>query len=226
MYHLNKKQKIILGILTAIVAGFICYYVYARDEGNNTIDLESNIETQEEVTEQEKEGYSDDRILVHISGAVNKEGIVELKIGSRIADAIDKAGGIKEEADIEDINLAYKLEDGMKIHIPTKQEKERESSNIIKEGKTEEITEKYVTTSSGVSAKNETKNTQNLKININTATQTQLETLPGIGPSTATKIITYRKEKGKFKKIEDIKEVSGIGDSKFEKIKNYITVGT
>lgn len=224
MYHLNKKQKIILGILTAIVAGFICYYVYARDEGNNTIDLESNIETQEEVTEQEKEGYSDDRILVHISGAVNKEGIVELKIGSRIADAIDKAGGIKEEADIEDINLAYKLEDGMKIHIPTKQEKERESSNIIKEGKTEEITEKYVTTSSGVSAKNETKNTQNLKININTATQTQLETLPGIGPSTATKIITYRKEKGKFKKIEDIKEVSGIGDSKFEKIKNYITV--
>lgn len=224
MYHLNKKQKIILGILTAIVAGFICYYVYARDEGNNTIDLESNIETQEEVTEQEKEGYSDDRILVHISGAVNKEGIVELKIGSRIADAIDKAGGMKEEADIEDINLAYKLEDGMKIHIPTKQE--RESSNITEEGKTEEITEKYVTTSSGVSAKNETKNTQNLKININTATQTQLETLPGIGPSTATKIITYRKEKGKFKTIEDIKEVSGIGDSKFEKIKNYITVGT
>lgn len=224
MYNFSQKQKIILGILTAIVAGFICYYVYARDEGNNTIDLESNIETQEEVTEQEKEGYSDDRILVHISGAVNKEGIVELKIGSRIADAIDKAGGMKEEADIEDINLAYKLEDGMKIHIPTKQE--RESSNITEEGKTEEITEKYVTTSSGVSAKNETKNTQNLKININTATQTQLETLPGIGPSTATKIITYRKEKGKFKTIEDIKEVSGIGDSKFEKIKNYITVGT
>lgn len=118
----------------------------------------------------------------------------------------------------------------MKIHIPTKQEKEREKVNITEEPKTEEITEKYVTTSSGVSddekGEEKTKNTQNRKININTATQTQLETLPGIGPSTAIKIISYRKEKGKFKTIEAIKEVSGIGDSKFEKIKDYITVGT
>lgn len=114
----------------------------------------------------------------------------------------------------------------MKIHIPTKQEKEREKVNSTEEPKTE----KYVTTSSGVSddekGEEKTKNTQNRKININTATQTQLETLPGIGPSTAIKIISYRKEKGKFKTIEAIKEVSGIGDSKFEKIKNYITVGT
>ena len=63
-----------------------------------------------------------------------------------------------------------------------------------------------------------------LKLILNTATQTQLETLPGIGPSTATKILTYRKEKGKFKKIEDIKEVTGIGEAKFEKIKDSITV--
>ncbi len=125
---------------------------------------------------------------------------------------------------MEDINLAYKLEDGMKIHIPTKQEKEKESQNITQQLQIEEKTDKYVTTSSGVSGKNETENTKNAKININTATQTQLETLPGIGPSTAIKIITYRKEKGKFKAIEDIKEVSGIGDSKFEKIKDYIMI--
>ena len=113
----------------------------------------------------------------------------------------------------------------MKIHIPTKEEKEKEKNSNTDVTKTEESsTEKYVTTSSGVSSnKEKTENTQNSKININTATQTQLETLPGIGPSTAIKILTYRKEKGKFKSIEDIKEVSGIGDSKFEKIKEYIT---
>lgn len=225
MYHFNKKQKIILAILVAIVAGFICYYVYAKEDGSSTqLDLENNLQIQ--VKEQEEEEtYSDDRILVHVSGAVNKEGIVELKIDSRISDAIDKAGGVREDATIEDINLAYKLEDGMKIHIPTKQEKENvNTTDIVKE----ETTEKYITSSSGIVGENKlkknTQNTQSLKVNINTATQTQLETLPGIGPSTATKIMAYRKEKGKFDKIEDIKEISGIGDAKFEKIKDFISV--
>ena len=112
----------------------------------------------------------------------------------------------------------------MKIRIITKDEKEKQTVNKTDDTETEGMTEKYITTSSGVSEEDTKENTQNAKININTATQTQLETLPGIGPSTATKIITYRKENGKFKTIEDIKQVSGIGDSKFEKIKNYITV--
>lgn len=218
MYNLNKKQKIVLGILVAMVVGFVCYYVYAKDEEGNIVNLENNLGAQEEVVESEEEGYSDDRILVHISGAVNKEGIVELKVGSRIADAIDKVGGTKEEADIEEINLAYPLEDGMKIKIPTKQTKEVQEEKI----------ENYVITSSGISSdeKKEEKNntTQNKKVNINTATQTELETLPGIGPSTAIKIISYRKEKGKFAKIEDIKEISGIGESKYNKIKDLICV--
>ena len=115
----------------------------------------------------------------------------------------------------------------MKIYIPTIQEKEEEkknSENNISKIETD-LTQKYVITSSGVSTKVEEKETtQNSKININTATQTQLETLPGIGPSTAQKIITYREENGKFNNIEDIKEVSGIGDSKFNNIKDYITV--
>ncbi len=106
----------------------------------------------------------------------------------------------------------------MKIHIPTKQEKE---------------TKDYVTTSSGVAEEanqepgnlnNSSQTTKNTKVNINTATGTQLETLPGIGPSTANKIVTYRKENGKFATIEDIKEVSGIGEAKFNKIKDLICV--
>ncbi len=221
MYNLTKKQKIVLGILVAIVAGFVCYYVYAKDEESNLESLKSNLETQEEVVETEEERYSDDRILVHISGAVNKEGIVELKVGSRVADAIDKAGGIKEDADIEEINLAYPLEDGMKIRIPTKQEKSKQTNEIQ-----EEKIENYVTTSSGVSSEvsEDKKSKEKTQVNINTATQTELETLPGIGPSTAIKIITHREEKGKFSKTEDIKEVSGIGESKYHKIKDLIRV--
>lgn len=133
MYNFSKKQKIILGILIVIVAGFICYYVYAQDQDNSTtqIDLESDIETKEK---KQEEKYSDDKILVHVSGAVNKEGLVELKVNSRIADAIDKAGGVREDASIEDINLAYQLEDGMKIHILTKQEKQNlEKANQAKD---------------------------------------------------------------------------------------------
>lgn len=110
----------------------------------------------------------------------------------------------------------------MKIHIPNKQEKENTNGTVeTTEGKTES----YITSlNENMNDKENTKSTQNTKVNINTATQAQLETLSGIGPSTATKIIAYRKEKGKFKKIEDIKEVSGIGNSKFEKIKNDIVV--
>ncbi|MCI8383586.1 MAG: hypothetical protein HFJ33_01745 [Clostridia bacterium] len=226
MYNFNKKQKIILGILITIVIAFICYYVYAKEEESMTeFDLQDNMEASEiqsnEETKQQEEKYSDDRIVIHVSGAVNKEGIVELKVNSRISDAIDQAGGIREDASIEEINLAYKLEDGMKIHIPTKQEKQQKeitnqtnisevttTSGIMESNKTEEKTERKGTT----------------KVNINTATQTQLETLPGIGPSTAIKIMTYRKEKGKFSKIEEIKEVNGIGDSKYDKIKDFICI--
>ena len=210
MNNFNKKQKIILGILGVIVAGFICYYVYAKDESNNTLEVEENLEVQEEQTE---EIYSDDVIFVHVSGAVNNEGIVELKVDSRVSDAIEKAGGVKEDAYTEEINLAYKLEDGMKIHIPTRQEKQQSTNTQV------------IITSSGVVENEEQKQkTKQKKININTATQTELETLSGIGSSTANKIITYRKEKGSFKKIEDIKNVSGIGEAKFNKIKDYITV--
>lgn len=228
MYNFNKKQKIVLGILVGIVAGFICYYVYAKEDNASTqIDIENTIETQED---EENKSYSDDMIFVHMSGAVNKEGLIELKADSRIADAIDKAGGIRDDAYVNDINLAYKLEDGMKIHIFTKEEKEKEGEKEESDlSNLEDLTEKYVTTSSGVSTKlEESEGNSNAnkseKININTATQAQLETLPGIGPSTAIKIISYRKDNGKFSSVEDIRDVSGIGEAKFEKIKELICV--
>lgn len=157
------------------------------------------------------------KIIVHITGAVQKTGILVLEEGARIADAIDKANGIKEDADLDEINLAYILQDGQKIYIPSKKDKAKIDKNA------------YITSDSGNNVIIETieessKKQTNQKVNINTATISQLQTLPGIGQSTANKIIEYRTENQGFKKIEELKNVKGIGDAKYEKIKEYIKV--
>ena len=220
MYEFSKKQKIVIGIILSIIIIAFLYYIYTKDDDSliseNEIISENTIE--EEIEENVE---TEENIIVHISGAVNKEGVVELKENSRVSDAIDKAEGLKENADTKEINLAFKLEDGMKIYIPTIGE---EQSEIAEDFNSNESS-KYITSSGGVDTEsgNEGKSGTE-KININTATQTELETLPGIGPSTSSKIISYRKENGKFKTIEDIKEVSGIGDAKYENIKDLICV--
>ena len=228
MKKLNLKQKKIIAIILIILVIITYYYLYLKNstEEISNQDLEVN-NTQESNQTNETEKETEETIVVHISGAVNIEGIVELEAGSRIANAIEKAGGVKENADMTDINLAYPLEDGMKIHIPTKEETEANKNNENM------IDESYVTSSSGgVSSKEDTNSTQgssksttsNEKVNINTATQEELDTLPGIGPSIASKIIDYREQNGKFNSIEEIKEVSGIGEAKYEKIKDSITI--
>lgn len=225
---LTNKQKIILTVVAIIVALIGCYYIYSKD--NDFISTKENIINEEGTNDEnevnEEEEYSDTMIIVHVSGAVNQEGIVELNPNSRIADAIDKAGGLGEDAYIDKINLAYVLEDGMKIYIPNVNEKtqNQDLSN------TSDNADNYVTKESGVQAANTDDTTRvnsqssNKKININKATESELESLPGIGPSTAQKIINYRNEKGKFNNIEDIKNVSGIGDSKYNNIKDLISI--
>ena len=211
MGNLNQKQKKIISIILLIIAILTYYYFYTKNntEEINNKDLEiSNNQTQE--TKEEK-------IVVHITGAVNKEGIIELEENARLADAIEKAGGTKENADIKNINLATILEDGMKVHIPTVEETQTNNENIN--------VENNANSQINAGTKEVTSNTKTQgKININTATEEELDTLPGIGPSTASKIIDYRKENGKFKSVEEIKEVSGIGDAKYEKIKKLITI--
>ena len=173
-------------------------------ENTNTIAIyEENKESKETAQENKK-------IVIYITGAVKKEGIYEISENSRIADSIEIAGGLEENANIENMNLAYVLEDGMKIHIPSI----NENMNEIQDN-----TNEYITKENG-----DTQTVKNIneKVNINTATQTELETLPGIGPSIALKIIDYRKENGKFNTIEDIKKVNGIGENKYSKIKELI----
>lgn len=209
MEMLNKKQKIIIIIFITIMCTVIGYYIINKVEKYDYSELEL-IENVEELANNNVENnIESEKIVIHITGEVEEEGVIELEKGARIADAIEMAGGTTEEADLSKVNLAYSLSDGQKLNIPNVNEKEQEDvvkdepgNNIIIEGNEE----------------------KEVKININKATQTEIETLPGIGPSTALKIINYRNEHGKFKNIEDIKNVSGIGDSKFENIKEYICV--
>ena len=201
----------------------------------NTNTEENNLETTEVNTNQENEQIyknteSSEKIYVYITGEVNSPGVVLLDNGSRIVDAIEAAGGVTDKANITKVNLVYILQDGMKINIQNQNDlKNNENFEYITMSSGDEkndanINNSASNTSSEESSSNKESAFKISVVNINTATQTELETLPGIGPSLALKIINYRKENGKFSSIEDIKNVSGIGDAKFENIKNYIRV--
>lgn len=210
MQKINKKIIFIIIIISGMIYGIFNYFTQNKNKENlENISQDIIINNQTENTTEENNNQ--EKIVIHITGAICNEGIYELEENSRIADAVKMAGGLKEDADLKQINLAYVLEDGMKINIPSKNESTNEPSNN---------TESYITKEN----LNSFNNAKTSKVNINSATQTELETLPGIGPSTALKIINYRKEKGKFNKIEDIKNVNGIGESKFNKIKEFIKI--
>lgn len=189
-------------------------------------DVEEKIEEgTENVEDFENEVINDnEKIYVYITGEVNNPGIVVLPIGSRIVDAIDCAGGITQNADIMKVNLVYMLQDGMKVNIPSSIElKNNPNFEYITMGSGDEKNDSNIKNATTVDTKSESAFKVS-NVNINTATQTELETLPGIGPSLALKIINYRKENGKFKSIEELKNVSGIGDNKYDEIKKYIYV--
>lgn len=200
----QRKIVIIICILVIILIGWKLYdsSKFETDEESQIID--SN--TKESKTEDEEE-----LVIIHVIGEVKKPGVVRVKEGSRVEDIVKAAGGLTENADISNINLAYVVEDGTKIRIPSTDDEKQEE--YITQSIGEGIIMQEVSNSSSSSI-----------VNINTANETELEELPGIGASIAGRIIEYRNKNGKFKNIEDIKNVTGIGDSKFEKIKSLIRV--
>lgn len=200
-----KNKKLIIIILIIFV---IILFVFFNNNQNDEVEIIE--QTENEVDTSVMENKDVNRIIVHITGCVKKQGIVELDEGARIIDVIEAAGGVTEEADITKVNLAYIVKDAQKIYIPSIYDKEDTEYITLNNGENVIVEDKYGGESD--------------MVNINTATQTELESLSGIGPSTALKIINYREEHGKFKSIEEIKEVPGIGDAKFNSIKDMIEI--
>ena len=211
---LNTKQKIglILAALLIVILAFIWLFsIYGNDPPKNEIkkSQESNNEVEFKLGIKEKENKT---IMVDISGEIITPGVVKLPEGSRIIDAITAAGGKTEDADLSKVNLAYILDDGVQLYIPRYNEK---------------LEKEIVQTEPGVGIIQEGINTtskKDSKVNINTANKEKLATLPGIGEGTAEKIIEYRSKTGKFKVIDEIKKIPGIGESKFKSLKDKITI--
>ncbi len=145
------------------------------------------------------------RLKVHVIGAVAKPGLYEVDAGSRVADALEKAGGATPNADLDKVNLAAKITDGQQLAVP-----EKGAGGAASSG--------------GQSAGAPTAAGANQPINLNTASLDDLNLLDGIGPKTAQKIIDYREANGGFKSIEELMEVPGIGPAKFEQLKGKVVV--
>lgn len=214
MFSEIKKQHLIVFVLmlSLLFGGGVTYGKYLERKALPPVTVSSAQDgTEEKASEKTKteEKKEPEVVVVHVAGAVAKPGVYTLPVGSRIVDAVQMAGPEKD-ADVNRINLAKKLSDQEMIVVPGPQG----------EGGGPAIQ----TPVSGNSISPLGSSPIGGLVNINTADQAQLETLPGIGPVKAQAILQYREEKGSFSAVEDIQNVSGIGPATFEKLKNLITV--
>lgn len=226
-HYRYRKQIIAVVIIILMITATISTIIYFY-EPNSTKKISSlkmpqqKKDTQKE--EQEKEML--DTYMVDIKGEVINPGIYELTKDSRVIDVINKAGGLTSNADTTVINLSKKIEDEMVIIIYSKEQvnnwkETKDEQNYLQEQCTNPK-ENQIKNDACITTEEESNN-DSKTININTATKEELMTLTGIGETKADAIINYRKATP-FTKIEDIKNVSGIGDSIYEEIKNNITV--
>ena len=217
---LNEYKVYIIAI--TIILSLIAFNIY-------TLTL-VDYEEEETVIPIEKEEEKIEKIKVDIKGEINAPGVYELNQNDRVSDLINKAGGITKNGDTSIINLSKKLEDEMLVIIYSKNEVNKLKNNTIEQTKdicpkiNNACPEKELEIIKEDKQKEETTTTNNTKISINKASVKELQTLTGIGQSKAEAIVKYREKNGDFQKIEDIKNVSGIGDSAFEKIKDQITL--
>lgn len=200
----EHKGYVLIGLILVIC---ILYYYFSTagqaqlPEQEDTWTLEEEPPLEESPKEQEAE-----EIMVDVKGEVASPGVYKVEMGERVVDVIEKAGGLTEAANTSVINFALRVSDEMVVYIPAKGEAVEVAGDVHS-----------VDASQGGSPKSN-------KINLNKATQAELETLPGIGPAKSQLIIEYRDENGSFKTIEDIMTISGFGEKTFEKLKDLITV--
>ena len=198
------KRMMLPGILC--VAGIFAF-MYMQGNEESSFELIEEVEpVQAEPVEEPLETKEELRVLVDVKGAVKYPGVYELTDEDRVVDAITLAGGYADGANPSLINHAQKLQDEMVVYIPLQGEE------------TEIAIQSFAGSGDGGSG------SEGAKVNINTADEAQLTTLPGIGPAKAKSILAYREEQGKFQTIEGLKEVSGIGDKTFEQLKDLIDI--
>ncbi|CAH1706421.1 Late competence protein ComEA, DNA receptor [Lactobacillus delbrueckii subsp. delbrueckii] len=163
-------------------------------------------------------------VVCDISGAVKHQGVYRLKNGARLEDLIEKAGGLTKDAQLQAINRSQLLKDQDKIYIPGKGDKMEAAQTANSAAASAPAS----STSASASASSVSSSTSGAAsgdlINLNTATASDLQKLNGIGEKKAEQIIAYRQEKGSFKSIDELKEVSGIGDKTFAAIKDQLTI--
>lgn len=196
-----KRPLLVLLFIAAAASGALLWNLSAEDAVQETALSSSSFEVSSAAEPEENSAPS--VLTVYVSGEVNAPGLVEISSGSRIGDAVKACGGFTPLADRSAINLAQKAEDGMQINITARQEQAAGST---------------------AAAPAANSNQGGSIVNLNTATKEELDTLPGIGPAMASRIIEYRRANGSFKSIEDIKEVKGIGEAKFAKMKDRLRI--
>lgn len=203
VHDLNVREKILIGLLIVLLTalGYTIYAAFYKEDADIAFKLQ-----EQEAIPVVAENIETEKIVVHVTGAVKNPGVYTLEEGKRVFDAIEIAGGQLSDADLSILNLAQKLHDEDKLYVP----KIGEIENISAQESS------YFGGTVGISSNKDG------MININTADIKELIQLPGIGQVTAQNIINYRSTSGSFKTIEEIKNVSGIGDRKFEQIKDKI----
>lgn len=233
MFHILKRYWKYMFIVFSIIFVFAGTFIYYYDDSS----INTSSEKKLSVTSIEKKEIIEDKIetvFVDVKGAVNAPGVYEIDAGKRIIDAINLAGGLNSEADTINLNLSKKVTDEMYIIVYSK----TEIYNYKKDNEKKEIACASVEcvcpdknnnaciASDNVVTNDDNKKEEdsNIKISINNASKEELMTLSGVGESKAEAIIKYRNENGKFKTIDEIKNVSGIGDALFDKIKDNISL--
>ncbi|CAH2214163.1 helix-hairpin-helix domain-containing protein [Tepidibacter aestuarii] len=210
------NNKINFGKAVYVVSPKEDKYIEQENDIKENISLES-----------EELGIEDEdlEIAVFISGEISTCGVVNMKNDSRLIDAVEKLGGLTQNADMNRVNLAIKLEDGAHYIIPSVEDKEIQAdSNDDIENDTDY--NNYSNSNNNYNSDNHynSNETVSSKVNINRASASQLKSLNGIGDVTASRIVEYRSQNGNFKTIDEIMMVKGIGEKKFESIKSDIKV--
>lgn len=206
------KLALVIALIGVVIAGFMMLQREQKQENNIQQLMEQTSYSSSSTTEKSKQRSENDQgdknegmVTVDVKGAVKKPGVYQLKSRSRVQDALLKAGGMTDEADLKSINQAQKLVDEAVVYVA-------------------KVGENVVDVTTNTNASTSTSQAKAGLVNINTATEADFQTISGIGQKRAQDIIAYREANGKFKSVDDLKNVTGIGAKTLEKLKEYVTV--